>query len=134
MSPEAASPIIDRCTANGHTRWQHVAQQLGTSVDSVRSQFDPTYMRAYIGPGRLPEPTPHEEPSNLSSPRVRVLMRDKIINRLKLGSASAQAIAASIGHGVSSVRDTLNDMSYAGLIEHTQRLPYTWSLKAREAA
>lgn len=38
--------IIMRCTRNGHTAWQAVAQQLGKSVDYVRSQYDATYQKA----------------------------------------------------------------------------------------
>lgn len=37
--------VVRRCTRNGVTLWQHVAKQLGRSVDSVRQEYDPEYRR-----------------------------------------------------------------------------------------
>lgn len=45
MIPPYALAIITRCTGPGGVRWQHVAQQTGRSVHSVRAEFDPTYLR-----------------------------------------------------------------------------------------
>lgn len=46
-APEAHSPeaVIARCTRDGRVLWQHVANQLGTSVDAVRGRYDATYRR-----------------------------------------------------------------------------------------
>jgi hypothetical protein len=45
FDPMAAS-IIERCTIGGNTRWQAVANMLGRCVHSVRSDYDPTYLKA----------------------------------------------------------------------------------------
>ncbi|WP_091738914.1 hypothetical protein [Phenylobacterium immobile] len=46
-APEAHSPeaVIARCTRDGRVLWQHVAQQLGGSIDTVRSRYDASYRR-----------------------------------------------------------------------------------------
>lgn len=44
FDPMAAS-IIERCTRNGSTRWQAVANMLGRCIHSVRADYDPTYLK-----------------------------------------------------------------------------------------
>ena len=67
--------IINRCTRDGRVAWQHVAQQLGKPVHSVRSAFDPDYMRS--GPSvvsirAIPNPAflapPKARPSRNTNP------------------------------------------------------------------
>lgn len=40
-----ATTIIARCTVGGMTRWQAVANMLGRCLHSVRSEYDPTYLK-----------------------------------------------------------------------------------------
>lgn len=40
-----ANNVIDRCTRNGHVAWQAVAMMLGRCAHSVRSDYDPTYLK-----------------------------------------------------------------------------------------
>jgi hypothetical protein len=37
--------VIRRCQRHGRILWSHVAQQLGLSVDQVRSRHDPEYLK-----------------------------------------------------------------------------------------
>lgn len=45
--PSAHSPeaVIARCTRDGRVLWQHVANQLGTSIDAVRNRYDASYRK-----------------------------------------------------------------------------------------
>lgn len=54
--------IISRCTRNGVTSWQHVAMQLGCSIDAVRRGYDPNYLSIRPWPTPAVEvPTPPEQ-------------------------------------------------------------------------
>lgn len=125
---------VRRCTLDGVTRWSHVAQQLGRSVDSVRAEFDPSYPRYHIwAPSREPDPemAPPDNEIETSSPYIKGPdMRAKIMTCLARGAASAETIAIFIGHGLGSVKARLSEMATEGKVEHTARQPYTWSLKA----
>ena len=136
MITDHTSQIIARCTRGGVVSWQNVAQQLGRSVDSVRAECDPTYMRSHIwAPSR--EPRPEMEPpevipdeNDTRSPHERGPdMRTKIVACLTRGCASAETIAAAIGHGVASVRVHLTWMKQEGTISRLPGVrPYTWRL------
>lgn len=121
--------IIERCTRDGHTCWQHVAGQMGRSVDSVRAQFDQTYMRAHIwAPSREPQPEMEPNLADLSSPHIKQRVRDRILIILGACTASAQTIAAMTNATLGSAKANLSYMKRDGLVASTHRQPYTWSL------
>lgn len=125
--------IIARNTRNGHTAWQHVAAQLGRSVDSVRAQFDPSYMRAHIwAPSREPQPEmiPDENDTHAPHPKGAGL-KCQIIAYLNRRPATAETIAAWLAKTPESIRVRLNALKADKLVEHDGfRLPYVWSLTA----
>lgn len=128
-----AQTVILRCTTNGHTRWQHVAAQLGRCIDSVRAEHDPTYLRSHIwAPSREARPEmiePEHDIDDMRSPRPKERgLRFDILARLSFASASAETIAAAVEHSADSVRPRLTQLKQEGMISHTARLPYTWSL------
>lgn len=136
----SAADIIARCTIDGVTRWSHVAQQMGRCVDSVRAEFDPRYLRAYIwAPSREPRPemdlpAEDDEDSFRSTRAKSDGLRVSIIARLGRGSASAETLAAFIGCTVQGARNQLSKLKADGQVVHTRRLPYTWSLSPGETS
>lgn len=124
--------IITRNTRNGYTSWQNVARQLGRSIDSVRAQYDHSYMRAHIwAPTREPEPEMEEPPCarDTSSPYIRgPILRVRIISTLSRHTASAQTLASMVGTTIGCARVQLSALKSEGIVQHTARMPYTWSL------
>lgn len=122
--------VISRCTRNGHTAWQQVACQLGCSVDSVRAQFDPTYMRAHIwAPSREPQPEMIPDENDLSSPypkppglKVEIL---KLLNRNRM---SAEELSLALLSPVNSIRARLDRLHDAGQVYHDGAYPRTWGI------
>lgn len=122
--------IIERNTRNGHTAWQHVACQLGRSVDSVRAQFDPTYMRAHIHvPSREHQPEMIPDENDLRSPHPKTNLKCEIMKLLKRRSATAETLATMLGKTSESIRTRLTALKSDKLVEHDGfRLPYVWNL------
>lgn len=133
------NPVVDRCTRGGATSWQQVAKQLGRSVDSVRAQFDPTYLRAHVwAPTRGPEPdmaTPTVEPDPEALPDAEAYrsphsagpgLKALILTALDRCPASAETIATRISRTPESVRVRLSCLKADGLVVHDERPPYTW--------
>lgn len=128
-----ADDVIARCTRDGHTAWQQVANQLGRSIDSVRAQHDPSYMRAHIwAPSREPQPEMIPDPNDLSSPYVKGPgLKCEIVNLLRRRSATAETLATMLGKTTESIRNRLTDLKAANIVEHDgYHLPYTWRLTA----
>jgi hypothetical protein len=128
----SAQDIIDRCTRNGVTAWANVAKQLGRSVDSVRAQHDQSYMRAHIwAPSRehQPEMEAPEDPDDTRSPHVKpVPLKVRVLAVLGKHSLSAETLAAATGTTLGCAKWQLSVMKREGSVQHTTRLPYTWSL------
>jgi hypothetical protein len=128
-----STELIARHTRNGVTAWQAVARMLGRSVDSVRSQYDPSYLKI------RPWPHPCEEVvvidfDDMRSPHVRPPpLRVRILALLAKQSASAQTIAAMTCSSLETTKMTLSRMKRDGMIQHTDRMPYTWSVAGSEA-
>lgn len=127
----SADEVIRRCTRDGVTSWAQVAKQLGRSVDSVRAQFDVTYLRAYVwAPSREADPdlAPPDE-DDTRSPHVRpVRLKVRILAILGKHTLSAATIAAALGTTLGCAKSQLSVMKREGLIKHTKGYPYTWSL------
>lgn len=124
--------VINRCTRDGHTSWQSVSRQLGRSVDSVRGQYDPTYLRSHLwAPTRSPEPAmamPENE-DDTSSPYAKTdPLPIRIIAVLKRGGQSAATIASLTGTTLNSAQVRLTAMKHEGIVKHSERIPYTWTL------
>lgn len=43
--PTQITTIVTRCTRDGQIAWQAVANMLGRCLHSVRSDYDPTYLK-----------------------------------------------------------------------------------------
>jgi predicted ArsR family transcriptional regulator len=127
--------VVARCTLDGQTRWSHVAQQLGLSQHDARSKLDPSYMHWATKTTLRPEPIiDFAESHDLTSPHIKHPMRDKIIARLKRGSATAETIANAIGHPIRNVSACMSRMVAQGDIQRTGNRPGTWSLTSQEQA
>lgn len=135
----SADEIIARCTRDGHVSWQHVAAQLGRSVDSVRAQFDQTYMRAHIwAPERGARPEMEPDPADVfdiedtssphpKGPGLKVLILGVLAN----GAESAELIAIRLQRPVNSIRARLDRLQGDFLVCHDGCYPRTWSLTAK---
>lgn len=133
--------IIAANTRNGHTAWQNVARQLGRSVDSVRAQFDPTYLRAYIwAPSREAQPemeAPPVDENDTSSPYGRGPGLKAEIACLLSHHArlNVEDIANQLGCSTASARKQLSALKADGLAVCSERHPSgsakTWSAVTR---
>lgn len=141
-----AQTVIARCTTNGHTRWQHVAAQLGRCIDSVRAEHDPTYLRAYIwAPSReaRPEMDVPEDIDSTRSPHAKGAgVRIELLALLARRTLPAETLARLSGIPANSARARLSDMATDGLVSHDGNAPgstyhsiRTWAIteKGREA-
>lgn len=124
--------IIARCTRDGHVAWSQVARQLGRSVDSVRAQHDPSYLRAYVwAPSREADPDlePPVDENDTSSPHVRQApIRDRILHLLAVQTASAQTLALALNTTVGCAKVNLSRLAQSGMVRHDRSYPYTWEL------
>lgn len=125
-----ADETIARCTRNGYTAWQQVANQLGRSVDSVRAQHDPTYMRAHIwAPTRQPDPEMLPDENDLSSPHPKAPgLKVEILALLREGPWSAETLAMRLNRPVNSIRARLDRLMDEFLVCHDGRYPRSWVL------
>lgn len=131
MSAEA---IIARCTRNGITSWQNVAAQMGRSVDGVRSDYDPMYLKIRPWPHPCEEVEPEAEPTDLSSPYAKPEpLKDRILKLLTVQSMSAEILSHALNSPRNSIRARLDRMLDAGLVQHDGRYPRTWSLAGQGA-
>lgn len=124
--------VINRCTRDGHTSWQSVSRQLGRSVDSVRAQYDPTYLRSHLwAPTRSPEPAmamPEDE-DDTSSPYPKAPgLKCEILTSLGRHTLGADTLASKLNRPVDSIRARLAQLQALFLVCHDGRFPRTWSL------
>jgi hypothetical protein len=126
--------IIARCTRDGVVSWQHVARQLGRSVDSVRAQFDSGYGRAWVAmPSRDledEEPPPDSEVPVTSPYTKGPGLKLEILRDLQHGPRSVETIANQLVRPVNSIRARLDRLLEIGAVSHDGRYPRTWSLTA----
>lgn len=124
--------IIQRCTRDGHVAWAQVARQLGRSVDSVRAQHDPSYMRAHIwAPSREPQPEMVEEvdENDMTSPYPKGIgMKAKILALLERQMMSVETLASFLQSPPNSVRARLDRLLEAGRVYHDSAFPRSWGL------
>lgn len=126
-----ATAIITRCTRNGVTAWQSVALQLGRSVDSVRSEHDPNYLkvRPWPHPCEVVEPEPVIDLDDMSSPYPKGEgMKARILALLERQSMSAELLSSFLHSPVNSVRARLDRLFDGGKVYHDGRYPRTWGL------
>lgn len=123
--------IIATCTRAGVTAWQSAARMLGRSVDSVRSQYDPTYLRSHIwAPTRSPEPAmaiPDEDDTSSPYPKGPGL-KCEILTALANHTLGADTLASKLNRPVDSIRARLAQLQALFLVCHDGRFPRTWSL------
>lgn len=133
-----SADIVRRCTRAGVTSWSNVARMMGVSIDSARTQFDPTY--------RLPKPAiqqPQEpDVSSLTdaeayrSPYARTDGLKALLMALlgRYGSLSCEQLAVIASSTPNSVRKRLWSLRQAGMVESDERrgraTPSTWWLSA----
>lgn len=125
-SAQEAHAIISRCTRDGRVLWQHVAQQMGISLDSVRSQFDPTHRRGEVQAVSItPRPAPVRRPAHTATFGP---LGDKIIEILRHGPLAGADIVERTGGLQNSVYTRLGQLVSAGRIEHNDGFPRIWRL------
>lgn len=123
--------VIARCTRAGVTSWSNVARQLGRSVDSVRSEFDPEYLRVRMWPHvcEVVEPEPEVDENDTRSPYPKsVGMRARILALLERQMMSVEALSGFLQSPVNSVRARLDRMLDAQLVFHDGCYPRSWGL------
>lgn len=122
--------VIERCTRDGVTSWQQVAKQLGRSVDSVRAQFDPRYLRAHVwAPTREPDPDlapPIDENDTRSLAPKGPGLKVQILQYLQHGPECVEIIAIRLARPVNSIRARLDRLLEIGAVSHDGRYPRTW--------
>lgn len=125
--------ILARCTRDGATAWQQVAKQLGRSVDSVRAELDPGYLkvRPWPHPCEEVEPEPVDENDTRSLAPKGPGMKLEILRQLQNGPSSAETLANRLRRPVNSIRARLDRLQGGFLVCHDNRYPRTWSLTAK---
>jgi hypothetical protein len=123
-SAEEAHQIIHRCTRDGRVLWQHVALQMGMSLDSVRSQFDPTHRRT-APQAAAPRPAPIRRPAHTVTYGP---LGDKIIDALRHGPLAGADVVERTGGLQNSVYTRLGQLAKAGRVNHNDSYPRIWRL------
>ena len=133
-----AYAIIARCTRCGKIMWQHVANQMGRSVESVRQQFDQTYGAKMVCEA-IETDNPLADDSIIDFDRISVArvkplpLREKFLIILAKHTASAATLATITNTTLGTAKWQLSTMKADGLVTHTARQPYTWSIAVRQA-
>lgn len=120
--------IVTRCTRNGVTAWQHVAAQLGCSVDQARARHDPKYLPVRPWPHPCEEVAPQAaeakpetvDENDTSSPHVKGPGHRALIVSLlaRNGPMTVADLAARLESPRNSVRMRLSQLRADGLVEN----------------
>lgn len=135
----SAHDIIARCTRDGVTAWQHVAAQLGCSMDAARRGYDPNYMNARPWPVLCVEITQEgeiidENDTHSLAPKGPGMRMDIACLLKRHGSLPVEAIAGRLNRPRNSVRMRLSQMHAKGWVENDSRgrangvIEWTWRL------
>lgn len=120
-----AEAIIARCTRNGVTSWQHVAAQLGCSVDQARSRYDRQYLPVRPWPHPCEEIKPEAELEPIDENDTHSLapkgpgMLVEIVQLLgRIGPMTVAELSARLHSPTNSVRMRLSKLRGEGLVEN----------------
>lgn len=114
--PVPIHAVITRCTGPGGVRWQHVAQQLGRSVDSVRCEFDPTYRQDERPPSiaAVVQPDEGEKPPRRPAPECGAKFLQPALTALLNGPLDGGKLAEATGAIRSSVSRRMTTLIQKG--------------------